>query len=170
MKNLVECKSTLSAGGYGASTGNSERRRSHVVGSLGFLRDKSRSNAPWKHKCDILSESFFEAILQGLTSSFHDNKRRPLPEEIPGDPITAPNQPDQKLLSSAFNNLFSSASYLRNKTDVIASLKLWYSSKAITTVRRWIPTEEHLLLSPKIAETHRSFCWIQKQYAEYWRF
>ena len=76
MKNLAECKSSLSAGGYGASTGilSAEEATSSGVWDL---RDESRSDAPWKHKCDILSESFFEAILQGLTSSFHDNKRRP---------------------------------------------------------------------------------------------
>jgi hypothetical protein len=124
MKNLAECKSSLSASGYGATTGilSAEEATSSGVWDL---RDESRSDGPWKHKTDILSDAFFEAVLQGLTSSFHDNKRRPLPEEIPGDPITAPAQPDQKLLSSAFNNLFSSASYLRIKTDVIASLKLW---------------------------------------------
>ena len=124
MKNLAECKSNLSAGGYGTGAGmlSSEEASSSGVWDL---RDESRSDGPWKHKSDILSDAFFEAILQGLTSSFHDNKRRPLPEEIPGDPITATAQPDQKLLSSAFNNIFSSASCLRIKTDVIASLKLW---------------------------------------------
>ena len=101
---------------------NAELGRSLVFGRVGSARRIAKRR---KHKSDILSDAFFEAILQGLTSSFHDNKRRPLPEEIPGDPITATAQPDQKLVSSAFNNIFSSASCLRIKTDVIASLKLW---------------------------------------------
>ncbi|KAI9556663.1 hypothetical protein GHT06_016453 [Daphnia sinensis] len=124
MKNLAECKSGLSASGYGSTAGILSTEEA-TTSEVWDLRDESRSDGPWKHKSDILSDAFFEAILQGLTSSFHDNKRRPLPEEIPGDPISAPTQPDQRLLSSAFNNLFSSASYLKTKTDIIASLKLW---------------------------------------------
>lgn len=124
MKNLAECKSSLSATAYGASTGMLNSEDATTAG-VWDLRDESKCDGPWKHKSDILSDAFFEAVLQGLTSSFHDNKRRPLPEEIPGDPIAATAQPDQKLLSLAFNDMFSSATFLRIKTDVIASLKLW---------------------------------------------
>lgn len=35
------------------------------------LRDESRVDGPWKLKTDLLSDAFFEAVLQGLTSSFH---------------------------------------------------------------------------------------------------
>lgn len=124
MKNLAECKSSLAAGGYASSNGMLSSEEPSSSGAWD-LRDESRCDGPWKLKSDILSDAFFEAVLQGLTSSFHDNKRRPLPEEIPGDPITATPQSDQHLLSSAFNNIFSSANCLRVKTDVIASLKMW---------------------------------------------
>lgn len=127
MKNLAECKSSLSASAYGATTGLGGSLDETTTSSVWDLRDESRSDGPWKHKSDILSDAFFEAILQGLTSSFHDNKRRPLPEDIPGDPIAATAQSDQKLLSSAFNQIFTSTGRLgpRTRTDVVASLKLW---------------------------------------------
>lgn len=124
MKNLAECKSGLSASGYGTTAGILSAEEA-TMSEVCDLRDESRSDGSWKHKSDILSDAFFEAILQGLTSSFHDNKRRPLPEEIPGDPVSVPAQSDQKLLSSAFNNLFGSASYLKIKTDIVSTLKLW---------------------------------------------
>ena len=128
MKNLAECKSSLSASGYGSSAGLAgSMEETNASVTVWDMRDELRSDGPWKHKSDILSDAFFDAILQGLTSSFHDNKRRPLPEDVPGDPIAATAQSDQTLLSSAFNRIFTSTGRLgpRTRTDVVASLKLW---------------------------------------------
>ena len=35
------------------------------------LRDESRVDGTWKLKTDLLSDAFFGAVLQGLTSPFH---------------------------------------------------------------------------------------------------
>lgn len=124
MKNLAECKSNTAATTYGFSTGTLGQEDSAASG-VWDLRDESRIDGPWKQKTDALSDAFFETVLQGLTSSFHDTKRRPLPEEVPGDPIAPPQKSDRQLLSVAFNAILTSAGSWRSREDVIASLKLW---------------------------------------------
>ena len=114
MKNLAECtkSSHMSSGGYGslsAAMDGSDGGSSSSSSGVGDLRDELRLDGPWKLKGDLLHDAFYEAILLGLTGSFHDNKRRPLPEMVPDDPITSDVVPsDQNLLSSAFNSIFTS--------------------------------------------------------------
>ena len=131
MKNLAECNksSNLSASGYGMDGSDSAGGgASNCSSGVGDLRDELRLDGPWKLKSDLLHDAFYEAVLLGLTGSFHDNKRRPLPEAVPDDPIASSVVPsDQNLLSSAFNNIFTSPSLssTRGAKDVLASLKLW---------------------------------------------
>lgn len=124
MKNLAECKTNAASTNYGITTGVLGQEDSAASG-VWDLRDESRIDGPWKQKADALSDAFFETVLQGLTSSFHDTKRRPLPEEVPGDPIAPPRRSDRHLLSAAFNAIFTTSGSWRSRGDVVASLKLW---------------------------------------------
>ena len=68
MKNLAESKGSVSSNGMSSTSGNSDETSAAGVWDL---RDESRLDGPFKHKSDILSDAFYEAVLQGLTSSFH---------------------------------------------------------------------------------------------------
>ena len=69
MKNLAECKGGMASSSMMGS-GSAVSEDTAAVG-VWDLRDQLRLDAPWKHKTDILSDAFYEAVLQGLTSSFH---------------------------------------------------------------------------------------------------
>lgn len=124
MKNLAECKSNTATSNYGFANGILSQEDSAIPG-VWDLRDESRIDGPWKQKSDSIGDAFFETILQGLSSSFHDTKRRPLPEEVPGDLITSPLKTDRQLISGAFNAIFTSTKSSRSRGDVLCSLKLW---------------------------------------------
>lgn len=69
MKNLAESKGSVISGGMSSGTGGNAEET--VAAGVWDLRDESRLDGPFKHKSDILSDAFYEAVLQGLTSSFH---------------------------------------------------------------------------------------------------
>lgn len=62
---------TSSLSAVAAAAAAASLSSSSSSGSSWDLRDESRVDGPWKLKTDLLSDAFFEAVLQGLTSSFH---------------------------------------------------------------------------------------------------
>ena len=73
MKNLADCKNSLatasstgSAGGGGAGGDASE---ANSCGHASDLRDELRVDGPWKYKCHLLGDVFYETAARGLTST-----------------------------------------------------------------------------------------------------
>ena len=120
-EELIMSGANLTASSAAASGSSS----SPWSGTSWDLRDETRADGPWKLKTDLLSDAFYETVLHGLASSFHDNKRRPLPEDVPGDTMEPPRRTDHELLSAAFNRILCAASQRRSTSDVVGTLKLW---------------------------------------------
>jgi len=66
MKNLADCKSSMASSGMSTSTTNASGQDESNVFGVWDLRDELGADGPWKQKCDMFGDIFYETVLQDV--------------------------------------------------------------------------------------------------------